>query len=309
MSLGVVFPGQGSQSVGMLSDIAVEFPLIQEHFEEAGATIGLPLWKIVCEGPEELLARTDVTQPALLTAGVALWALWQSKGGQTPAVLAGHSLGEYSALVCAGSIGFVDAVRLVNQRGRFMREALPQGEGAMAAILGLEEADVTRCCSEVSGIVSPANFNAPGQIVIAGTAEAVQAAVENCQNAGARRAVLLNVSGPFHCALMKPAESDFAAVLGEVEIRMPSIPVVHNVDGKVAVDEADVRNKLIAQLAQPVQWIACVTTMMKEGVDTMVECGPGKVLAGLFKRIDRSLSVANLGTLGGVNRALSSRSE
>ncbi|MCZ6641217.1 MAG: ACP S-malonyltransferase [Gammaproteobacteria bacterium] len=307
MSLGIVFPGQGSQSVGMLTDIAAEFPSIQAHFEEAGESIDEPLWQIVREGPEELLARTEVTQPALLTAAVALWALWESKGGQAPSILAGHSLGEYSALVCAGSIEFIDAVRLVNQRGKFMTEAVPRGEGAMAAILGLDEADVVTCCSEVSGIVSPANFNAPGQIVIAGTAEAVQIAVENCQNAGARRAVLLNVSGPFHCALMKPAEKDFAAVLGEVKIRMPSIPVVHNVDGKVAVDEEDVRNKLIAQLAQPVQWIKCVTTMMNEGVDSVVECGPGKVLAGLFKRIDRSVPVANLGTLDGVNQALSSQ--
>lgn len=186
-----------------------------------------------------------------------------------------------------------------------MREAVPQGEGAMAAILGLDEGAVISCCAEVPGIVSPANFNAPGQIVIAGTAESVQAAVENCQNAGARRAVLLNVSGPFHCALMKPAEDDFAAVLKDVQIRMPSIPVVHNVDGKVAVDEADVRNKLLAQLAEPVQWITCVKTMMAEGVDSMIECGPGKVLAGLFKRIDRSVSVVNLGTLDGLNQALS----
>ncbi len=198
MSLGIVFPGQGSQSVGMLADIAAEFPLIQEHFDEAGETIDVPLWQIVREGPEELLARTDVTQPVLLTAGVALWALWQSQGGRVPEFMAGHSLGEYSALVCAGAIEFVDAVRLVNQRGKFMREAVPQGEGAMAAILGLDEADVTTCCAEVPGIVSPANFNAPGQIVIAGSAESVRVAVEYCQKAGARRAVLLNVSGPFH---------------------------------------------------------------------------------------------------------------
>ena len=305
MSLGIVFPGQGSQTVGMLTDVAAEFPLVRELFEQAGETIGVPLWQIVSEGPEELLAPTEVTQPALLTAGVALWVLWQSQGGRTPAFMAGHSLGEYSALVCADAIEFTDAVRLVNQRGKFMREAVPQGEGAMAAILGLDEADVISCCAKVPGIVSPANFNAPGQIVIAGTAESVQAAVENCQNAGARRAVLLNVSGPFHCALMKPAEDGFARVLRDVPIRMPSIPVVHNVDGKVAVDEADVRNKLLAQLAEPVQWIACVKTMLAAGVDSMIECGPGKVLAGLLKRIDRSVSVINLGTLDGPNQALS----
>ena len=309
MSLGIVFPGQGSQSVGMLVDVAAEFSLVQERFEQAGETIDVSSWQIVCEGPEELLARTDVTQPALLTAGVALWDLWRSRGGGTPALMAGHSLGEYSALVCAGSIEFVDAVRLVNQRGKFMQEAVPKGEGAMAAILGLDEADVVACCADAPGIVSPANFNAPGQIVIAGTAEAVQAAVENCQNAGARRAVLLNVSGPFHCALMKPAEEDFGAVLNDVEIRMPSIPVVHNVDGKVAVDEAGVRAKLLAQLAEPVQWITCIRTMMSQGVDSMIECGPGKVLAGLFKRIDRSVTVSNLGTLEGVNEALASQTQ
>ncbi|MCZ6618028.1 MAG: ACP S-malonyltransferase [Gammaproteobacteria bacterium] len=308
MSLGIVFPGQGSQTVGMLADIAAEYPLVREHFDRAGETIGIPLWQIVCEGPEELLARTDVTQPALLTAGVALWALWQSRDGQAPAFMAGHSLGEYSALVCAGAIEFNDAVRLVNQRGKFMREAVPLGEGAMAAILGLDEATVTTCCLEAPGIVSPANFNAPGQIVIAGSADSVQAAVANCQHAGARRTVLLNVSGPFHCALMKPAEDDFAAVLDDVKIRMPLIPVVHNVDGKVAVDEADVRKKLLAQLAEPVQWISCVKTMMSRGVDAMVECGPGKVLTGLFKRIDRTVSVANLGTLAGMNQALHSPS-
>ena len=305
MSLGIVFPGQGSQSVGMLGDIAEEFPVVQEHFEQAGESIGEPLWQIVCEGPEELLARTDLTQPALLTAGVALWSLWQAQGGQTPAIMAGHSLGEYSALVCAGALGFSDAVRLVNQRGKFMQQAVPQGEGAMAAILGLEEAEVSACCTSVSGVVSPANINAPGQIVIAGSADSVQAAVENCKNAGARRAVLLNVTGPFHCALMKPAEDEFAAVLNDVEIRMPAIPVVHNVDGAVAIDESDVRAKLLAQLAEPVQWIACVNTMISEGVDSVIECGPGKVLAGLFKRIDRSLRVGGIGTIDGLTQAVS----
>ena len=305
MSLGFVFPGQGSQSVGMLADVAAEFPQVRARFEEAGEAISQPLWRIVSEGPDEDLIRTEITQPALLTASVALWSVWQSEGGASPVCMAGHSLGEYSALVCAGALCFTDAVRLVNRRGRLMQAAVPQGEGAMAAILGLEDEQVETVCREVAGVVSAANFNAPGQVVIAGAADAVKAAVERLQAQGARRATLLPVSAPFHCELMRPAEEAFAADLAAVTLREPEIPVIQNVDATVAADLGELRARLLEQISRPVLWTACVQAMVARGVSLMVECGAGRVLCGLIKRIDKSVDTANLSTLDGLRDASS----
>lgn len=304
MTLGFVFPGQGSQSVGMLADVAAEYPQIREHFEAAGEAISRPLWQIVTEGPDDELVRTEITQPAILTASVALWAVWREAGGALPACVAGHSLGEYSALVCAGALSFTDAVRLVHRRGQLMQQAVPQGEGAMAAILGLDDAQVEAACAEVSGVVSAANYNAPGQVAIAGAAEAVSAAADRCKELGARRAAMLPVSGPFHCELMRPAQEAFAADLDAVALQMPEIPVVQNVDAAVAADVDAVRHKLLEQISRPVLWTACVHAMVGRGATTMIECGPGRVLGGLIKRIDKSVETGSLGSLDGLHEAL-----
>lgn len=304
MSLGFVFPGQGSQSVGMLSDVAARHPEVQAHFEEAGEAISQPLWRIVTEGPDEDLVRTEITQPALLTASVALWSIWRSRGGATPVCLSGHSLGEYSALVCAEALSFTDAVRLVNRRGQLMQEAVPQGQGAMAAILGLDDEQVQAVCREITGVVSAANFNAPGQVVIAGATDPVKVAADRLKELGARRAALLPVSGPFHCELMRPAQERFAADLSAVALSEPKIPVVQNVDAGVAADSDEVRRKLLAQMSQPVLWTACVQAMVSRGVDQMVECGAGRVLSGLIKRIDKSVNTFSIGSLEGLHSAL-----
>jgi [acyl-carrier-protein] S-malonyltransferase len=304
MSLGFVFPGQGSQSVGMLTDVAAEYPQVQAHFDEAGDAISRPLWRIVSEGPDDELIRTEITQPALLTASVALWTIWQAEGGDAPVCLAGHSLGEYSALVCAGALAFSDAVRLVHRRGQLMQAAVPQGQGAMAAILGLDDEQVEAACREITGVVSAANYNAPGQVVIAGATDPVKVAADRCKELGARRATLLPVSGPFHCELMRPAQEAFAADLQAVALQEPQIPVVQNVDASVAPDLATLRRHLLEQISHPVLWTACVRTMVSRGVDRLVECGPGKVLGGLIKRIDKSVNTAQLGTLDGLRAAL-----
>ena len=304
MSLGFLFPGQGSQTVGMLGELAEQHALIGETFAEADAALDLPLWQIVQEGPAERLSQTEITQPALLTASVALWRLWLSHGGDEPSIVAGHSLGEYSALVCAGALSFADGVRLVRERGKLMQQAVPRGEGAMAAILGLDDDTVAACCAKVQGVVSPANFNAPSQVVIAGTAAAVAAAIEQCNAAGAKRSVELNVSGPFHCALMEPAKARFAQALDQIALQMPRIPVVHNVDAAVADSVPALREKLLAQMAQPVLWTRCVEQMIAAGAERFVECGPGKVLGGLVKRIDRSKVVHNVDSEEGLKEAL-----
>jgi [acyl-carrier-protein] S-malonyltransferase len=304
MALGFVFPGQGSQSVGMLADLAERFAQVRATFEEAGDAIARPLWRIVAQGPDEELVRTEITQPALLAGSVAVWRIWLAEGGPAPAAVAGHSLGEYSALVCAGALDFADAVRLVHRRGQLMQAAVPQGEGAMAAILGLDDAEVEAACAEVDGVVSAANYNAPGQVVIAGTAAAVAAAVERCKARGAKRATGLPVSGPFHCALMRPAQEAFGADLAAARLRMPTIPVVQNVDATVAGSVDELRAKLLAQISQPVLWTACVQGMVARGVTRLAECGPGRVLAGLVKRIDRDVEALGLGSLEGLQAAL-----
>jgi [acyl-carrier-protein] S-malonyltransferase len=304
MSLGFVFPGQGSQAVGMLGDLAADYSQVAEHFSRAGEAIGAPLWDIVQSGPEERLNSTEITQPALLVASAALWSLWRDQGGPLPSLLAGHSLGEYSALVCGGALSLEAGARLVHQRGKLMQEAVPNGQGTMAAVLGLDDNVVQDCCEQVADVVSPANYNAPGQVVIAGTVAGVEAAVERCKQAGARRATMLTVSGPFHCQLMEPARDAFAEVLADADLRMPDIPVVHNVDGTIAEDLAQLKAKLVAQIAAPVLWTTCVQNMRDAGVSRLIECGAGKVLAGLSKRIDRSLRTDSIGTIDGLNDGL-----
>ena len=300
MGLGFVFPGQGAQFVGMLADVAEQHAAVRRRFDQAADTIDMDLWRIASQGPEAELAATAVTQPALLTASVALWEVWCSQGGAAPALLAGHSLGEYSALVCAGGLEFAAAVRLVHRRGQLMQEAVPRGEGAMAAVLGLDEQEVEAACAAAAGVVSAANYNAPGQVVIAGTAAAVEQAAALCRERGAKRAVLLDVSGPFHCALMAPAREQLAEALDAAGVRRPDTPLVRNVDATIAATAAAVEEGLLAQLSAPVRWRQCVARMREAGVTRLVECGPGKVLTGLAKRIDRSLAVGSIGTLDGL---------
>lgn len=304
MTWGFIFPGQGSQEVGMLAELAAQQPVLRACIAEAEETLGLPLGKLMSEGPESELNRTEITQPALLTASVALWRLWQSLTDVAPVLLAGHSLGEYSALVCAGVLEFSDAVVLVHQRGRLMQQAVPAGEGAMAAILGLDDDQIADCCAAVDGVVTPANFNAPGQTVIAGSNTAVDAAIARCQDAGARRALKLAVSVPSHCALMVPAAEKFAELLAATALNPCAIPVIQNVDACISDDVEGIRTRLIAQLSQPVRWTGCSEALARQGVTRLVECGPGKVLAGLQKRIDRSISVASLASPGGLASAL-----
>ncbi len=292
MSLAIVFPGQGSQFAGMLRELALVEPAVQETFAEASAVLGMDLWQLAQEGSEQALARTENTQPLMLAAGVAVWRAWGNAGGGDPVLFAGHSLGEYTALVCAGSLAFADAVRVVAARGRFMQEAVPVGRGAMAAVMGLEDAAVERICAAAARDGEPvacANFNAPGQVVIAGETGAVERAVNQATATGARRAVPLPVSAPFHCELMRPAAERLAEVLAQVPLAPPRVPVVHNVDAGMRSEPGRIREALIEQAWRPVRWVQCVRTIGDEGVTRVYEFGPGKVLTGLCKRIERSL--------------------
>lgn len=286
--LAVVFPGQGSQSVGMLAGLAAAHPEVRETFAQSSSVLGFDLWKLVSEGPEDQLNLTVNTQPAMLAAGVAAYRVWRKQGGAVPGWLAGHSLGEYTALVCAGVLAFEDAVKLVRERARLMQEAVPAGEGGMAAILGLDDVQVVAVCAQVSsagGSVAPANFNAPGQVVIAGDAAAVAQAVEAAKAAGAKRALPLPVSVPSHCPLMAGAAEKLLALLAQTPLQAPSIPVVHNADvGTHAAPEV-IRSVLARQLSSPVRWVESVKFMHEQGVSLFMECGPGKVLTGLNKRI------------------------
>jgi [acyl-carrier-protein] S-malonyltransferase len=288
----------------MLGELAEAYPSIRSTFDAASEVLGFDLWALVQDGPSEELAETENTQPALLTASYALWTVWQVEG-PTPAYVAGHSLGEYSALVCAGAIDFRDGVRLVRRRGELMQEAVPSGQGTMAAILGLDDDEISACCDQVDGVVGAANYNAPGQVVIAGETPAVEAAMEACKTAGAKRALRLDVSGPFHSELMGRAREQFAAELAEVSIQMPSIPIVQNVNAKSPADAEALVGNLIDQLSTPVRWTGCVETMIHNGVDQFVECGPGNVLAGLAKRISRSTPTVGLSTADGMQAARS----
>jgi len=289
--LAFVFPGQGSQSVGMLADLSQQETVVAETFQEASDALGYDLWGLVANGPEADLNRTDRTQPAMLTAGVAVWRAWCRRDGGRPALMAGHSLGEYTALVCAEALTFPQAVQLVAQRGRFMQEAVPQGQGAMAAILGLEDEKVQAICREAAQgeIVAAVNFNSPGQVVLAGVAAAVARAIEAAKAAGAKRALLLPVSVPSHCALMQPAADNMRMVLKDVAITTPRTPVINNADVACYQEPEQIRDALVRQLYSPVRWVETVQKIAASGVRTVVECGPGKVLAGLNKRIDRDM--------------------
>lgn len=289
-----VFPGQGSQTVGMLSELAASYPQVEETFREASDALGYDLWQLVSNGPAEELNKTWQTQPALLAASVAIYRVWQQQGGKQPSLMAGHSLGEYSALVCAGVIDFADAIKLVELRGKLMQEAVPEGTGAMQAIIGLDDASIRKACEESAQgqVVSPVNFNSPGQVVIAGNKEAVERAGAACKAAGAKRALPLPVSVPSHCALMKPAADKLAVALEKMTFNAPSVPVVNNVDVKCESDAAAIRHALVRQLYSPVRWTECVEFMASQGITQLLEMGPGKVLTGLTKRIVDSLTAA-----------------
>ncbi len=305
-SLAFVFPGQGSQSVGMLAGLTRHRPLIEQTFEEASSRLGIDRWRLAQEGPESDLNRTENTQPALLAAGIAAWRVWESEGGARPAWVAGHSLGEYTALVAAGSLALADGAWLVAERGRAMQQAVPAGSGAMAAILGLDDDTVRAVCAEAAGdeVVTAANLNAPGQVVIAGHRTAVDRAVELCTARGARRAVPLAVSVPSHCALMRPARERLAECIATIDWAPPGIAVIQNATAARSENLGAVRAALVEQLEQPVRWVETVAGLRREGVATVVECGPGRVLSGLVRRIDRELETHSLETDAGLTAAL-----
>ena len=302
----MLFPGQGSQSIGMLSGLADAYPTVTDTFSEASDVLDFDLWKLVQEGPVATLNQTENTQPAMLAAGIAVARVWQEQGGREPVLLAGHSLGEYTALVAGGALVFSDAVKLVRSRGLFMQQAVPEGAGAMAAILGLEDQVVRDVCNQAAqGAVAEAvNFNSPGQVVIAGDAEAIARAVELAKEAGAKRALTLPVSVPSHCSLMKPAADRLAEELAGVTIKLPGTPVLHNVDVSVAESEQAIREKLVQQLYQPVQWVRTVQELGRQGATLLIEAGPGKVLAGLNRRIDKNLNTLPVTDPAGLEKAL-----
>ncbi|WP_394166184.1 ACP S-malonyltransferase [Photobacterium piscicola] len=302
----IVFPGQGSQTVGMLADLAEQFDVVKQTFAEASDALGYDLWALVQNGPVEDLNQTQRTQPALLTASVAIWRVWQQQGGEQPVVLAGHSLGEYSALVCAGVIDFQAAVKLVELRGKLMQEAVPAGVGAMSAIIGLDNDAIAAACAQAAEdqVCSPVNFNSPGQVVIAGNKEAVERANVLCKEAGAKRALPLPVSVPSHCALMKPAADKLAIALEGIAFSAPTIPVINNADVATETDPVAIKLALVKQLYNPVRWTESVERMAAEGVEELLEMGPGKVLTGLTKRIDRALGGAAVNDVASLTAAL-----
>ncbi|MFT0212438.1 ACP S-malonyltransferase [Pseudomonas sp. F1_0610] len=305
-SLAFVFPGQGSQVVGMLGELAQEHPIILDTFAQASEALGYDLWALCQNGPAESLNQTDKTQPAILTASIALWRLWQAQGGAQPAYVAGHSLGEYSALVAAESLSLAEAVKLVEWRGQLMQQAVPAGEGGMAAVLGLDDADVQAACDEAAQgqVVSAVNFNAPGQVVIAGSAAAVERAIEACKARGAKRALALPVSVPSHCALMKPAAEKLVAAVNAIAWKMPNIALVQNVTASKAADLDSLKEDLLAQLYSPVRWVESMVYLAAQGITEVVECGPGKVLSGLNKRCIKGANTYNLESAEGLAAAL-----
>ncbi|HAT2907641.1 TPA: ACP S-malonyltransferase [Serratia marcescens] len=301
-----VFPGQGSQTVGMLAELAAQFPIVEETFGEASSALGYDLWQLVQQGPAEELNKTWQTQPALLAASVAIFRVWQQQGGKAPALMAGHSLGEYSALVCAGVLDFKAAIRLVELRGKLMQEAVPEGTGAMYAIIGLDNDAIAKACegSAQGQVVSPVNFNSPGQVVIAGNKEAVERAGAACKAAGAKRALPLPVSVPSHCALMKPAADKLAVALQDITFNAPQVPVVNNVDVRTENDPEAIRSALVRQLYSPVRWTESVEFIAAQGVTSLLEVGPGKVLTGLTKRIVDTLTAAAVNDTASLSAAL-----
>lgn len=289
--LAFVFPGQGSQKVGMLADLEQKNKQVSDTFAEASDVLGYDMWKMVQEGPQEEINLTERTQPILLASSVAIWRIWLDEQGQKPSFMAGHSLGEWSALVCSETVSFSDALKIVQARGQYMQKAVPVGEGAMAAIIGLEDAIIIEACQNASeiGVVDAVNFNAPGQVVIAGSISAVNRAIEECKQAGAKRALPLPVSAPFHTSLMKPAADQLSELVNSVTFKQPLVPVVHNVHAETEENPDTIKTLMLEQIYKPVRWVDCVKTLRASDVNTLVECGPGKVLSGLNKRIDKEL--------------------
>lgn len=296
MAFAFVFPGQGSQSVGMLAALAAAEPLVHETFAEASSVLGYDLWRLCQHGPEDQLGSTERTQPAMLTAGVATWRVWRKHGGGLPSAMSGHSLGEYSALVCAGALDFRTAVALVQFRGQAMQAAVPAGQGAMAAILGLDDGDVVAACAEAAQgeVVQAANFNSPGQVVIAGTTAAVDRAIEVAKSKGAKRAIKLPVSVPSHSPLMQPAAALLAEKLQNTAITQPEIREIYTVDVRKHDDAMGIRKALVEQVVKPVRWTETIQAMLASGVRVVVECGPGRVLTGLNRRIEKNREIAML---------------
>lgn len=308
MALIALFPGQGSQAVGMLADFEVEFPVVKDTFTEASDALGYDLWVLAQEGPADQLSLTEITQPLMLTAGVALYRAWIQAGGQGPSYMAGHSLGEYTALTAAGSIQLADAVQLVRARGQFMQDAVPQGTGAMAAVIGLDDDKIEAVCARVATdtgcVIEAVNYNAPGQLVIAGHVEAVEACLPLMKEAGAKRALTLPVSAPFHCALMEPAAERLHEKLDMIEVQIPSVPVIQNVSMKPESDVVVIREQLIKQTFSPVRWTQTVQNFEMLGIRAAAEFGPGAVLSGLAKRIQTGAQHFPLGTCELFTRAL-----
>lgn len=306
MSYAFVFPGQGSQSIGMMADMAEQYSGVKDTFAEASDALGYDLWQVVQNGPEEKLNQTDVTQPAMLTAGIATYRVLSAEKDLSPAFLAGHSLGEYTALVAAGVMDLAQGVKLVEARGRLMQNAVPAGEGAMAAILGLEDQQIVDICAQVDGVVEAVNFNSPGQVVIAGAKAAVDAALPLFEEAGAKRVVPLAVSVPSHCSLMKPAAEALNETLASIDFNAPGIPVIHNASVESFTDVAKIKQALVDQLYQPVQWVKTVESMKAQGVESLFELGPGKVLMGLNRRIDKKMGMTAVYDAASVAKALES---
>jgi [acyl-carrier-protein] S-malonyltransferase len=304
--LGFLFPGQNSQHVGMLAELAALYPRVQHTFAEASEVLGYDLWALTQSGPAEKLALTSITQPAILTSSVAIWRVWVDRAGPMPALMAGHSLGEYSALVCAGTLQLADAVELVKRRGELMQDAVPVGAGGMAAVLGLDDEAVIKACADASvrGVVSAVNFNCPGQIVIAGESAAVEFASELCKAAGAKRVLPLSVSAPFHSSLMKSAAEHFAAELKKKKLSTPSIPVVQNYSLNTTLDADEIRENLILQIYNPVPWVATINLFADHKIGTVIEMGPGKVLTGFNKRIHAEMKAMSVNDPASLDAAL-----
>jgi len=307
-NLAFVFPGQGSQKIGMLADLASANPLVEQTFTEASDALGYDAWKLVQEGEQDDINLTERTQPILLASSVAIWRLWQEKGGPVPAQLAGHSLGEWSALVCSGVLEFADAIKIVRARGAFMQEAVPFGVGAMAAILGIPDQVILDACASAreNDVVDAVNFNAPGQVVIAGSAAAVDRAIEICKQAGAKRAMTLPVSAPFHTSLMQPAAEQLAEMVNGTAFAQPQIPVLHNVHAQTETNPESIKALMLEQIYRPVMWVHCIQGLKANGTEILIECGPGRVLNGLTKRIDRDLTSFSTDDVASLENALTS---
>ena len=307
-NLAFVFPGQGSQKIGMLAQLAAQSPIVEATFAEASAALGYDLWDMIQHGEQEQINLTERTQPMLLTSSVAIWRLWRDRNGPAPGQMAGHSLGEWSALVCAGAVDFVDAVKIVQSRGAFMQQAVPVGVGAMAAILGLEDQVIFDACDSArqGEVVDAVNFNAPGQVVIAGSAAAVDRAIDLCKKAGAKRAMALPVSAPFHTSLMKPAAEQLAELVSSTAFATPTIPVIHNVHAQTETDAERIKALMLEQIYKPVMWVDCITALKQGGASVFAECGPGRVLNGLTKRIDREITSFAMDDPASLDNALTS---